>query len=277
MNSPKEVLEELLAGDFQSLIGITESVWIDAKEIPYILDTPKKKMELAKDVSAFANSGGGIIVLGFDASKDPATAVETISKVCPFPSDLLDANQYRQILGKSVYPPLNGVTIQTFDSGAGDGRVVAAIVIDSALGADKPYLVANMLDEANQSIGAYMGYFERKHDLIPPITIGRLQQLLAAGQQWSSIDQRLLAIESNMNSWSAPKPAPPKPWVTKEERENRLKAARIAMGRDDAPIIYFTATPQGECDFPTLFKSRAERVVRLIENPPQLRPNGFEI
>jgi hypothetical protein len=65
--------------------------------------------------------------------------------------------------------------------------------------------------------------------------------------------------------------------VTKEERENRLKAARIAMGRDDAPIIYFTATPQGECDFPTLFKSRAERVVRLIENPPQLRPNGFEI
>jgi len=219
MNSPKEVLEKLLAGDFQSLIGITESVWIDAKEIPYILDTPKKKMELAKDVSAFASSGGGIIVLGFDASKDPATAVETISKVCPLPSDLLDANQYRQILGKSVYPPLNGVTIQTFDSGAGDGRVVAAIVIDSALGADKPYLVANMLDEANQSIGAYMGYFERKHDLIPPITIGRLQQLLAAGQQWSSIDQRLLAIESNMNSWSAPKPAPPKPWLRRRSEK----------------------------------------------------------
>src|SRR5580658_3470968 len=102
MNSPKEVLEKLAAGDFQSLIGITESAWIDAKEMPYILDTPKKKMELAKDVSAFANSGGGIIVIGFDASKDPSTAVETVSEVCPFPPNLLDSNQYRQILGKSV-------------------------------------------------------------------------------------------------------------------------------------------------------------------------------
>lgn len=211
------------------------------------------------------------------AGKDPLTAVETISKVCPFPLSLLDSNQYRQILGKLVYPPLSGVAIQTFDSGAGDGRGVAAIIIDSALAADKPYLVANMLDEADQSIGAYMGLFERKHDLIPPISIARLQQLLAAGQQWSSINDRLLAIESNVNSWTAPKPAPPKPGVTMVEREGRLKAARIAVGRDDAPTIYFTSTPQGEGDFPTLVKSRAERVVRLIENPPQLRQNGFEI
>jgi hypothetical protein len=40
-NSPKEVLDKLVAGDFQNLIGITESVWIDSKQIPYILDSPK--------------------------------------------------------------------------------------------------------------------------------------------------------------------------------------------------------------------------------------------
>jgi len=37
------------------------------------------------------------------------------------------------------------------------------------------------------------------------------------------------------------------------------------------------ASPDGDCSFPTLFKSRSERVVRLIENPPQLRQQGFEI
>ena len=37
------------------------------------------------------------------------------------------------------------------------------------------------------------------------------------------------------------------------------------------------ANPEGECEFPTLFRSRGERVVRLIEKPPQLRPQGFAI
>jgi hypothetical protein len=47
--------------------------------------------------------------------------------------------------------------------------------------------------------------------------------------------------------------------------------------RDEAPLVYFMASPEGECEFPTLFRSRAERVVRLIEKPPQLRDAGFEI
>jgi hypothetical protein len=49
------------------------------------------------------------------------------------------------------------------------------------------------------------------------------------------------------------------------------------VGRDDAPLVYYMATPEGECDFPTLLRSRGERVVRLIERPPQLRLQGFEI
>lgn len=38
-----------------------------------------------------------------------------------------------------------------------------------------------------------------------------------------------------------------------------------------------TAMSEGECEFPSLFLSRHEHVVRLIENPPPLRPRGFAI
>jgi hypothetical protein len=52
MKSPKEVLEKLEARDFDALLGLVESGWLDAKETPYHLDSPKQKLELAKDVTA---------------------------------------------------------------------------------------------------------------------------------------------------------------------------------------------------------------------------------
>jgi len=51
MNNVEEVLEKLAAKQFDALVGVSESVWLDAKESPYLLDVLKQKLELAKDVS----------------------------------------------------------------------------------------------------------------------------------------------------------------------------------------------------------------------------------
>lgn len=274
MDTPNGVLEKLDAKDFGALVGMAECVWMDAKESPYVLDTPKQKLELAKDVTALANAGGGLIVLGFDTERHPTTAAERISKVCLFPMALVNADRYGKILGSLVHPPLN-VKVLLFENASGDGRGVAALVVEA--GAEKPYLVGNMLDETDESIGAYFGYFERKHDVIPPANIASIQQQLASGQKWTSIEQRLAAMEALMTGWGKAGPPVRNAGITDQERTKRLEAARIASGRDDAPIVYYTATPVGECDFPTLFASRSERIVRLIENPPQLRQQGFEM
>jgi hypothetical protein len=273
MKNVAEVLEKLAAKEFDALVGVSESAWLDAKESPYFLDGLKQKLELAKDVSALANSIGGIIVLGFDTARDALTAGERISEVKPFPLDIVNSDRCRKVIQEYVHPPLD-VEITLYE--AADGKGVAAIVVHE--GSSKPYIVSKMIDESGRTIGAHFGYFERKQDVIPSITVERIQQQLAAGQQWGSIDQRLQAIESTMNAWG--KPGPPKRTaflITELERISRLKAARLAVGRDDAPLVYYMATPEGECDFPTLLRSRGERVVRLIERPPQLRPQGFEI
>src|SRR2546423_1265356 len=128
MKSTAEVLEKLEARDFDSLIGIAESVWLDAKETPYPLDTLKQKLELAKDVSALANAGGGVIVIGFDTSRDALTAGERISRVCPFPLTLVNADQYINILGALVHPPPTDVQILLFENSNHDGKGVAAAI-----------------------------------------------------------------------------------------------------------------------------------------------------
>jgi hypothetical protein len=277
MNSPKEVLEKLEACDFEALRGLFESEWLDAKETPYHLDAAPQKRELAKDVTALANAGGGVIVLGFDCEKLQTKAGERINKVCPFPVSLVDPKRYSQILADLVHPPPHGVTVLVFENSAKDGNGVAAIVIDKAVMSEGPYLVGKMVDENDLSIGSYFGYFERRRDTTPPISIPRIQQQLSAGMQWASIDQRLQAIKANMASWGKAGPSALRPGITDAVRKERLAAARIAVARHEEPLVYYMANAEGDCDFPTLFKSHSERVVRLIANPPQLRQHGFKI
>lgn len=51
---------------------------------PYDLSTDKGKFELAKDVTAFANSSGGLIVCGFKAEQRPTELYEVAEKPTPF-------------------------------------------------------------------------------------------------------------------------------------------------------------------------------------------------
>jgi len=49
----------------EPLVGTEESDQLDFKLAPYVLDAPHQKWELAKDVAAFANRRGGVIVIGY--------------------------------------------------------------------------------------------------------------------------------------------------------------------------------------------------------------------
>jgi hypothetical protein len=68
-----------------------------------------------------------------------------------------------------------------------------------------------------------------------------------------------------------------RPAITEAVRKERLTAARLAVGYHEEPLVYYTANAESDCDFPSLFTSRSERVVQLIDRPPQLRPQGFEV
>ncbi len=63
-----EILEILASGMFEKLVGTLENEFFDAKAEPSRdLDLDRGKLDLAKDVSSFANWRGGIIVVGASA------------------------------------------------------------------------------------------------------------------------------------------------------------------------------------------------------------------
>jgi len=65
---------------FDSLIGLEEDTWLEAKgRNPYDFTTPAGRFELAKDVSAFANADGGILIVGLATILLPAAKTEQIT------------------------------------------------------------------------------------------------------------------------------------------------------------------------------------------------------
>ena len=62
--------ERYTFADIQYLIdnGVEESIHLDFKAAGALAKDDKKKNEIAKDVSAFANSDGGIIIYGISES-----------------------------------------------------------------------------------------------------------------------------------------------------------------------------------------------------------------
>jgi hypothetical protein len=58
------VIEALVAGRPDELLGVPESAWLDFKLTPYLVDTAKGKFELNKDVAALVRQPHSVILVG---------------------------------------------------------------------------------------------------------------------------------------------------------------------------------------------------------------------
>lgn len=102
--SRSALIEALAAGRPDGLTGVAETSWLDFKAAPYKLDTDKAKFELCKDVAAFANAQGGLLVLGVKAKKQPDRAQEIAAALHPFPQEEVDVGRYYDTINEYLRP-----------------------------------------------------------------------------------------------------------------------------------------------------------------------------
>src|SRR5438067_3261507 len=77
----EEALAILAGGDFDGFVGVTEGLEVEFKREPYRMGQDSQKFELAKDVSALANAGGGVIVIGVLAERGDEVALDVVTEV----------------------------------------------------------------------------------------------------------------------------------------------------------------------------------------------------
>lgn len=99
---PEDAISILESGDFSGLIGVVESEELEFKTI-YELKDERTKAELLKDVAAFGNAKGGIIVVGVSVRK--VLNEDVSDKLVPFGPEDLDLDRVEKIITEGLQPP----------------------------------------------------------------------------------------------------------------------------------------------------------------------------
>lgn len=102
MNLPKTRadLERMISGQFQ------ESLHLEYKSSMAVSKSDKKRAELAKDVSSFANSDGGIIVYGIEEEKHLPIRIDD-----GIDHNIHNREWFENVIHSNVAPRLDGIVI----------------------------------------------------------------------------------------------------------------------------------------------------------------------
>lgn len=127
----KKNIQDWTIADIESLVKnrVPESVNLEFKSCDALRKTPKKdwRKEFAKDVSAFANSGGAILIYGIIENRETHEA-ESIDS--GFEPQELNVESLEQILESSIHRNIEGITIKPFRlHGSNQGRYIYVLEI----------------------------------------------------------------------------------------------------------------------------------------------------
>ena len=160
-----QTFEELVAAltsNPDHLLGLEECSWLDFKESPYQLDTDKGKLDLAKDVSSFANADGGAIVLGVDTRRDDSLAIEVAETIKPIPSGLVVPDSIGKIVHDTVYPRVD-VRVMRFAVPGTTGSIWV-IHVPKTTPISFPHIVAKAILTPNGRPSQYFFSVYRRHE-----------------------------------------------------------------------------------------------------------------
>lgn len=107
--TPFQDLSEYTSADIQSLIdnSVEESIHLDFKAAAALDKSEKKKDEIAKDVSSFANSDGGVIVYGIlekEHCADSLSFVDGNIFTKEWLEQVLNSKINKRIVGIQIFP-----------------------------------------------------------------------------------------------------------------------------------------------------------------------------
>ncbi len=170
-------LNLIRGGRIDALVGQKESSWIDFKRIGYASKTDEGKLELAKDVASFANTSGGLIVIGISTVK--TFEVDTASAVTGCVIGSVSAQSYRSVLARKIHPPPEGVEV--FSVPVAPSKEASVISIPAQADEYKPFLVHGELVGSKVN-GNYFSVVVRRDDEAFATSPHAVHALLAAGR-----------------------------------------------------------------------------------------------
>jgi Putative DNA-binding domain len=160
------------------LVGMFESGWFDAKSAPYRLSVRADRYELGKDIAAFANAGGGLILVGAKTKSRPTGDEVSAINGCVLAD--VAAGNLRAAVRKQIYPLVKGIRIERIPIRSKDQGVVL-IEVPAQPESQKPFLVVGTSSGGRVSeLGFTLSV--REGDGVEAPRIEVIHQLIRAGR-----------------------------------------------------------------------------------------------
>jgi hypothetical protein len=224
------------ARSWDRFVGTPESAVLDVKSGVYPLDDPAGAGELIKDVAAFANSRGGLLLVGFGTRVE--NGHEIIDELKPVPARLVDVDRYRKLVRDRVRPLVRDLSVAFYH--VDDERGVLVIDIPVQPETAKPFVVPG---PDGRKTPTAVGVPIRDADATHWLSHDGLQRLLSTG--WNAVGgPRADIIDALNKAVAGAVPALPKPnYPAVGEgtgRQRRNFTAAYAAGGGQAALGYAT-------------------------------------
>jgi hypothetical protein len=191
------------AGLSEALVGQLEGDWLDVKRAPYRLDQEDQEFELAKDVAALANAGGGLIVIGMKTRKRGEGDVFAEVNGCRLED--VSRQRYRGVVSRKVFPEIVGLEVVKV-AGSSPNPDIVYVYVPRQNAASKPFLVQGAV-VAKRFKAAFVSVPMRQGEHTGYLDIATMHARLRAGQQAlgrsdnDSVAGRIASLEADCGGY----------------------------------------------------------------------------
>jgi len=279
----KELLDKI-EGDAGSLEGEHESQWLDFKKEPHLRPGGKTedshKFELAKDVSAMANAGGGLIVWGFTEAKDPTEDSRFVGKLSPIPLGIVDEDQVRTVIREWVFPTRIAVNIRKKIVAGGE---VWVLDIPPPLVAQLPFLVVKEWPkDGRKPVRGHFTVYQRSGTSNARVPAEEVYLWLQRGYQAGAANATALPLDDYPGAWgvvresTAAYGSDERSMATPPSADEALDEELDNVGVQEGSAYYFIQfAPTAAGRLERFFGQKAADLQERLRAVPTIRPRGF--
>jgi hypothetical protein len=276
----EEVVDILSKGAFDEFVSAVEHEQFECKSGLYDTKAVKGKIELAKDVSALANSQGGYLLIGPATEKDQLHNKDEVKSVSQFTSSLFQPDTYRNILNAFVYPPIPNLEIQWHAGKDDPTKGIASIFVPPKSVDEKPFLVVQS-DVDSQVSGNLFGFFERVGDDALPTSVHMIRGMMKDGKRYGDLERKLDNLEGLITKLGSNQHVSSPPLKKDNPVKSELLLLRASEARRitqllDVPSFSLIGAPHERMKLNGLFSSKSVEY-HTISDPPAYRDHGFDL
>ncbi|MBU0578908.1 ATP-binding protein [Patescibacteria group bacterium] len=287
-----EIEKIIESGNPSGFLGVIETSYFEFREKPYYPDNEhntvsreKSRLELLKDFSSVANSGGGYVVIGLKPKLDPSKFnLEFVDEVKGVKQESIKLQSWLDTLSSFLTPSFQSGFLNYGFIGSKENQVFWLKVPDAKDIGCYPFILNKdqWVTEDNSLLhGRLLGvYFrdgaENKHLL----SAEKIQESIAytlSGKKGKLSEQSFSGLEAKIDQILALQNVSPTKTLDLESKKKDILTRFSERLDQDSDFFYLIAVPEKPVSVRDFWLKGENTLYELIKDPPTLRHMGWDL